>query len=130
MSAKRTPEKIAANLAKTPRGRNVLALLLRLADGDGLRAPVSGVMQAAKDAEENGLGHGASLTSIGRSVAEACRPKPWTAVATEVKPDMVCVLVSPDGDDTWHVGPHAERIAALLTADDLARAKRFNEVPT
>lgn len=66
------------------------------------------------------------LTPLGREVAEACRPKPWTASGVELG-----WLIDPEGEAVGQIETHevAARIAALLTADDLAKAKRFEDSP-
>lgn len=94
-AAKRTPAKIAADLERTARGRNVRALLLCMLtdDTDRFDDRTPGFAGTPLSAKRRGLiewsyGNPGVLTSLGCKVA-------------------------------------AERIARLLTAADLARAKMF-----
>ena len=144
MSAKRTPEQIAADLAKTPQGRNVRALLLRIADGECKTLMVSWPEMNSDEQEcyRLALRDGSkrrlldsilvTLTPLGRDVAEACRPKPWTTRTTAAVPERErCFVRRPTGEHALTVDSPigepvlGERIAALLTADDMRAAKRF-----
>jgi hypothetical protein len=130
---------IAASIdLATTAGWNLRALLLRLLDGDGWRVPGrehavgGGVLDMLTECVHAGLVdypnlHSTpGLTPLGREVAERLRPVPW----------RVDGFIG-DGDEEWAVscgdlpralcrdGADAERIAALLTRDDLEAAKRY-----
>jgi hypothetical protein len=120
---------------------NLRALLLRLADGEGWRT-VGGVREksaesALNNAKRRGLGRWPDmmvggpfeLTPLGSEVAELLRPRRWRV---EVEGKRWAVF---GGESTLQ--PYAfargsqggldacNRIADLLTADDLARAKTY-----
>jgi hypothetical protein len=128
---------IAANIdLATAAGWNLRALLLRLAGGEhwNENTPLRDAMDritriglAGYPLAGNEFGEG-GLTPLGREVAERMRPVPWR---------VLCV-----GSDGWAVtrpGEHwanctvhsvAERIAALLTRDDIEAAKCYRTEAT
>jgi hypothetical protein len=110
----------------TVEGHNLRALLLRLADGeswvdDGTTLDLTAGIQADRLglARHNGS---ASLTPLGREVAERLRPVPWTSPGSNYG-----WLVGPDGETVGQLdrADIAERIAAALTREDLEAAKRY-----
>jgi hypothetical protein len=129
------------NISHIP--HNVRALLLRTIDGDAatgepgwldvydqataleLIPDLRGHSLAWLDALEAGEPLPPApppLTPLGYQVAAACRPRSWGwtwrggASVTRPNGERLCELPHP---------AEAERIAALLTADDLERAKRL-----
>lgn len=114
------PEEIASRIraGKSKVYRNLGAFLLRRADGDSIAGTPMAVFTWA---EKLGLADGArndQITQLGRDVAALLRPTPWSATTIELR----C------GSESWRhlitVGL-AYRIAELLTADDLAKAKAY-----
>jgi hypothetical protein len=119
----------------TVAGHNLRALLLRLLDGDPWRGEARAAARAATD-RAAALGlldivHTCALTPLGREVAERLRPLPWRwrsykaagwggalIECFEVETDARVLPMTLHRDD-------AERIAALLTADDLRAAKAY-----
>jgi hypothetical protein len=116
-------------LGSSTRGRNVRALLLRLAAGNSIRDERVPVMPILRDAAKHRLVTDAgSLTDLGSSVAMACIPP-------------IEVRVGPHQADGWPVHEHqggvvalcadpepAARIAVLLTADNLAKLKDYESI--
>lgn len=145
MPSPRTPEQIAVTLAETPRGRNVRALLLRLADGDSIGGASTADLDYADEAkllvDHDDLWP--TLTDLGRAVGEACRPKPWVTakweqpwhdggvyercVVQHVDRELAFTVDNAPGDEPGE--SLGERVARLLTADDLARVKTFEVEP-
>jgi hypothetical protein len=129
------PETDAASIVAkidttTVEGWNLRALLLRLLDGDAWNEDI--LILDAMDAitrrgfaayplAGNEFGEG-GLTPLGREVAERLRPVPWTAKAGAhgwwVSNFHRCIARGLEQAD-------AERIAALLTQDDLRAAKTY-----
>jgi hypothetical protein len=120
----------------TVAGHNLRALLLRLADGDRIRDRDNVDVAACVMAEPLGLVEtrlAVRLTPLGREVAERLRPVPWSVAKHQADVE----LVRPDGTvrsfgdpgpsiNAWtRLYDEAERIAALLTADDLRAAKTY-----
>lgn len=123
------PAEIAAAIRseESAEHRNLRAFLLRRIDGDRHDAPL-GLWSSARDHglidDERGY-----LTPLGREVADLLRPKPWRVWPLPWSQESL--------SDEWGVGHaprwmarcttqvDAERIALLLTADDLARAKDY-----
>jgi hypothetical protein len=120
-------------------GHNLRALLLRLADGDRWRddeAETRPVTLPWNRAAELGLSYMGVLTTLGSDVVDRLRPVPWTVGETDiadpsqsVAPNLVPCLVTPAGDESGVFADDApslvQRIAALLTADDLRAAKAY-----
>jgi hypothetical protein len=126
-------------------GHNLLALLLRLA-ANQRSDDISSYDPAFKTALALGLGAWPAprddleiktqppfiLTPLGREVAELLRPKPWTAgrIGSFVsldRPDGTAISLAgengPHKADTLYA--EADRIAVLLTQDDLRVAKTY-----
>jgi hypothetical protein len=124
----------------TVAGHNLRALLLRLLDGDRWRDPSLPLVPVSIAAETLGLldrEHAFTLTPLGREAAERLRPQPWRVAKHQADVE----LVRPDGTvrsfgdpgpsiNAWtRLYDEAERIAALLTADDLRAAKAYRVEP-
>jgi hypothetical protein len=119
----------------TVAGHNLRALLLRAADGDE-SDDVAGPEDAAMDdAAGRGLIYpdcAIALTPLGREVAERLRPEPWEAEQEDARTTRLF-----DPAEKWVASfDHrdggtglADRIAALLTADDLRAAKAYRVEP-
>lgn len=134
---------IAANIdTRTVAGHNLRALLLRLFDGDRFRStdePRIAVIPLIDAAASLGLVEAASvsLTPLGREVAERLRPRPWRAdqvgrSVAVIRPNGSALELAegPTGmSDADRIFGEAERIAALLTADDLRAAKTYKSEP-
>jgi hypothetical protein len=141
MTQARTAAEIAASIdLTTVTGHNLRALLLRLTLGESLRQEVfCGVLIVLGGAEALGLvdaDHTCRLTPLGRDVAEQLRPEPWR-VREYKAASWGGVLVSDyeiaQGDRVIPMSarqPDAERIAALLTVDDLREAEQYRTEPT
>lgn len=107
---------------------NLRAMLLRLADGDDLP---HGLWDLQAKIFAMGRRRGlitsldgvAELTDLGRKVAELLRPKPWIATHAIVHGHVYY----PSGEIAFQVLDRAlaDRVAELLTADELARAKTY-----
>jgi hypothetical protein len=136
----------------TVAGHNLRALLLRLLDDepgqgffniranayspDGLRIDIAvgDLVTLDRGARMGGF---VVLTPLGREVAERLRPVPWRmfAVGCDValtRPDGTVRTFGdpgPSRDAYSRLRAEAERIAALLTADDLAQAKAYRSEP-
>lgn len=132
-----TAEETIANIElATVAGHNLRALLLRLADGERIRDRTNADVAACVDAEPRGLietTFSPALTPLGREVAERLRPEPWRTKAHRFLADSKdsYIVEQPGGRSLglcWKE-PDAERIAALLTADDLRAAKTYRTEP-
>jgi hypothetical protein len=122
------PETAAATIVAkidttTVEGWNLRALLLRLADGDAWRAPDVWRTAATFDLFVCGI-----LTPLGREVAARLRPEPWVCVDDPARPFRARVA-SFDHEILCTASALAERIAALLTQDDLRAAKTYTAEP-
>jgi hypothetical protein len=133
------PATIAASIdTATREGHNLRTLLLRLLDESPWIGDV-GNQDAACDAwelaERLGLAPRdppCNLTPLGREVAERLRPEPCRVVNLSGPRMKRRVLAVMRGAVCWArctQDEHAERIAALLTADDLAQAKAYRSEP-
>lgn len=121
----------------TADGHNLRALLLRLADGDDWResdnsrplGSCSDIRACAAAGSNDWLLPAAciggfALTPLGREAAEFLRPEPW-AVAMLVYGWGPCQGGSRMAAFVTDDKAFVERIAALLTADDLRAAKTY-----
>ena len=139
MSANPDAATIAASIdLGSVAGHNLRALLLRLLDGDeqeSIHAHCSEYWAAEDDADALAVGLGLSvppvgaqsLTILGRDVAEQLRPVQW-----RVEGEGASWALYGDGEASrlnFAPQPLPDRIAALLTADDLARAKAYRTEP-
>jgi hypothetical protein len=145
-----TKERYLASLATKVRSSpTLLALVLRLADGDdpldprygGFTSPcVDAVRLAYSDAQRLGLAEDQylglgplRLTTFGLEVAELVRPPKWRLVEftdayNVIGPSGFAFSVSHSNLDPSNRGL-AKRVVDLLNADDLAAAKRYAEAP-
>jgi hypothetical protein len=110
----RPPSKIAASIdTDTTEGHNLRALLLRLRDGDDwqgdARRPVRHVIGDGLDRGLLDIARVTSLTPLGREVAELLRQRiGMHAHGVRCLAGSLCYAMT-----------EAERIAALLTRDDI-----------
>jgi hypothetical protein len=118
----------------TVAGHNLRALLLRVADSDDWQGGCFKAPTLARlAAREAGLVEptSPSLTPLGRAVAERLRPEPWCVRAGDDRGRNV-FDVERGNREPWAQLENegmATRIAALLTADDLAQAKAYRSEP-
>lgn len=140
-----TASDIAASIdTTTVAGHHLRALLLRLADGEFHSLPnermaaTSAIGQAAtmglgqwpppRDGLEISIQPPFALTPLGREVAERLRPETWL-VDTCPTTGHRLIGRSEGFIASVFVPDEAERIAALLTADDLRAAKAYKVEP-
>ncbi len=130
----------------TVAGHNLRALLLRMLDGDDdsgfwngrgrvfsphacpRLAIAPGVLVEFKPGAK--LGGVLALTPLGREAAERLRPEPWRAEPFDDFGRVVWRVANvpyrtADAQTFCEDHVHAERLAALLTADDLRAAKAY-----
>lgn len=128
-----TAADIAAQIdTTTVAGHNLRAMLLRRLDGDAWR-PDDGERDAYRAGRDLADALGLVdldllLTRLGREVAERLRPEPWHGEEM----DSGVYLVRPNTSALQLRGAligEVERIAALLTADDLRAAKAYKVGP-
>jgi hypothetical protein len=121
------PATIAAGIdLATVAGHNLRALLLRLLDGEPWNENTP-LIATLEQAFSLGLATPYDVTPLGREVAEQLRPEPWRVGTSDA--GLAVVDASGAMRCACEEMAVAIRIAALLTADDLAQAKAYRSEP-